>query len=104
MPTLTYINPGKSFVRSTLLLLAVAGAGFIAGASWHNPISSRDVSVAFARPAQAAESDFRNPLPALSIVAAAGADEAGRSYAERISEPRECDPAQGISTACLFMD
>ena len=101
MPTFTYPSRGRSFVRSTILLLAVAGAGYVAGALLHNPASPRDVSVAFATPARAAQSNFRDPLPGTVALAAV---EWGRSDVERIPEPRECDLLQGISTACLFMD
>ena len=104
MPTFTYPNRESSFVRSTVILLAVAGTGYVAGALLHNTVSSRDDSVAFARPVQAAKSNLRDPRPATGTVAAAGAVEWGRPDSERIPEPRECDLVHGISIACLFMD
>ena len=104
MPTFTYPNRERSFVRSTVILLAVAGTGYVAGALLHNTVSSRDDSVAFARPVQAAKSNLRDPRPATGTVAAAGAVEWGRPDSERIPEPRECDLVHGISIACLFMD
>jgi len=104
MPTFTYPNPGRSFVRFAVLLLAVAGTSYFAGARFHSPISSRDVSAAFATPALAAESNFTNPLQATGIVAPARADERGRFDGERIPQPRECDLPKGISTECIFLD
>jgi hypothetical protein len=104
MPTFAYPNRGRSFVRSTVVLLAVAGTGYIAGAFFHNLESSRDNSAAFAHSAQAAEFNIRDPLPATGNVAPAYADGRDRSDGGRIAEPRECDLAKGISTACLFMD
>jgi hypothetical protein len=35
MPTFTYPNRGRSFVRSAVLLLAVAGTSYVAGALLH---------------------------------------------------------------------
>jgi hypothetical protein len=98
MPTFTYTLRGRSLVRSTLILLTVTSAGYVAGAFLH-PGSSRDVSAAFAAPVQAAESNFRDSLITSSFVARPAAEEWSR-----IPEPRECDLAGGISSACLFMD
>jgi hypothetical protein len=102
MSTFTYPNRGRSFVRSTVLLLAVAGPCYVAGAFLHNTVSSRDSAV-FARPVQAAEFNPQDPLPASGTVAPA-AVEWSRSDGERISQPRECELAQGIATECVFMD
>jgi len=85
-------------------LLAVAGASYMVGAFFHNPVSSRDVSAAIAGPAQAAESNFANPLQATGIVVPARADDRGRFDGERIPQPRECDLPNGISTQCIFLD
>src|SRR6516164_8468009 len=69
MPTFTYPNPGRSFVRPAILLLAVAGTSYVVGVLLQNPISSRDVSALLAAPAQAAESNFANPLQVTGTVA-----------------------------------
>jgi len=92
----------RSIVRPIALVLAVAGAGYVAGALLHGTAPVRGESAAFAPSAQAALS--RDPLPAIGTVPPAGAVEWGRSVGERIAEPRECDVVNGISTACLFMD
>jgi hypothetical protein len=94
----------RSIVRPIVHVLAVAGAGFVAGALFHNLVSSRDVSAAFATPARAAESNFRDALPAIGTAPSADTVDWDRSDREQISEPRECDVAEGITTACLFMD
>ena len=104
MTTPSYTFQGRSIVRRTAAIVAVAGAAFFAGALSHSPISFRDVSMAFAEPARAAQISLREAIPATGTVAPAGADESGRSEGERMFEPRECDLAKGISTACLFMD
>jgi len=102
MTTPMYAAHRRSIVRPIALVLAVAGAGYVAGALVHGTSSPRDGSTAFARSAQAAEP--RDSLSASGIVLPANAVDWDRSYRERISEPRECDVAKGISTACLFMD
>lgn len=101
MPTPVYAAQGTSIVRRTAVALAVAGVVviFIAGALVRSPIGSRDVSAAFARPAEAAAPAIHTAPLATGTVAPAAADEW-----DRISEPRECDLANGISTVCLFMD
>ena|SRR5215813_7051132 len=104
MATFIYPNRGRSFVRSTVLLLAVAATSYVAGALSHNPTSSRDVSATFSTPARAAELSFPDPLSALGSVAPAIGDALGWSDGERIPQPRECDLAKAISTECLFMD
>lgn len=108
MATFDYPIRGKSFARSTVLLLAVAGAGYVAGAFSHNTESSRDDSASFARPAfarpvQAAESNPRGPLSASGTATPAVVDWS-HSDGVRVSQPRECDLAQGISTECMFLD
>jgi hypothetical protein len=108
MPTFTCPNFGRSFVRCSVLMLAVAGTGYAAGALFQNPLSSRDVSAAFAapafaRPAQRSQSD-RDDSPAATDAIPPTPAELGRFDAQRIFEPRECDLPRGISTACLFMD
>jgi hypothetical protein len=104
MTTPMYAVQGTSIVRRTAVVLAVAGAGFITGALLHSPIGFRDVSAAFAQPAQAAQSNLLQTTPATGTIAPAGADEWAPSDGERIFEPRECDLPKGISTACLFLD
>jgi hypothetical protein len=103
MPTVTYPNPGRSFARIAVLLLAVAGTSYVAGALFHNPISSRGVSAAFAAPAPAAGSNFANPLQAAGSAATAGIG-IGRFDLDQIPQPRECDLIKAISTECMWMD
>jgi hypothetical protein len=91
----------RSIVRPIALVLAVAGAGYVAGALFHGIAPVRGESAAFATSAQAAES---RPLFEGGTIPAADAIDWSRSDRERILEPRECDLAKGISTACLFMD
>ena len=98
------MQPRRSFVRRTALLLAIAGAGYLAVALFHDTASFDDGSAAFAQPAQAAASSHRELLPATRAVPPAGAVDWGRSGGELIQNPRECDLEKGISTACLFMD
>ena len=95
---------GRSIARRTAVVSVVAGAAFIAGALSHSPIGFRDVSTAFAQPARAAQSNFRERMLVSGTIAPADADERARSEDERIFEPRECELAKGISIACLFMD
>ena len=99
-----YAAQGRSIVRRPAAVPAIAGAAFIAGALLHSPIWFRDVSAAFAQPAQAAQSNFPKATPGTGTISTAGADEWGQFEGERIFEPRECDLSGGISTACLFMD
>ena len=102
MTTPMYPAHRRSIVRPIALALAVAGAGYVAGALLHGTASPRDGSAAFAQSAQAAEP--RDLLPASRTVPAVDAVDWDRSDGERISEPRECDVAKGISISCLFMD
>ena len=102
MTTPMYPAHRRSIVRPIALVLAVASAGYVAGALLHGTTSPRDGSAAFARSAQAAEP--RDPLSTSGTITAAVAVDWDRSDRERISEPRECDVPKGISTACLFMD
>lgn len=104
MPNFTYASRGRSFVGRTFLVIAIAGTGFVAGALFHNPASSRDASAPFASGVQAAQSSFRDASTTTGTVAPAVTGEWTRSDGERIAEPRECDLASGIATACLFMD
>ena len=102
MTTPLYSAHRRSMVRPIALVLAVASAGYVAGALLHGTTSPRDGSAAFARSAKAAEP--RDPLPASSAVRPANAVDWSRFDREGFSEPRECDVPKGISTACLFMD
>lgn len=104
MTSRLYAAQGRSIARRTVAVLVVAGAAFIAGALSHSPIWFRDVSTAFAQQARAAQSNFRERMPVTGTIASADVDEWARSEGERIFEPRECELAKGISTACLFMD
>ena len=99
MTTTMYSTHEKSIVRTTALVLAVAGAGYVAGAILQGTTPVRGESAAFA---QSAES--RDLLSAGGIVPRTDAIDWDRADRERISQPRECDVAKGISTACLFMD
>src|SRR5262245_18141612 len=103
MSSFTYTTRQKSFVRF-MLLLGVAGAAFLAGSPWQEPTSPRDVSAVFAPPAEAAESNSREPLPAIRAVEPAGTDTADRSGGGFDSQPRECDRSSGLSTECVWLD
>jgi len=85
-------------------MLAVAGAGFVAEALWHNPMSSRDVTDAFASPARAAEPNIQDQLRATAIAPPASTDGIGQFDGEQIPQPRECDLAKGISIECMWLD
>jgi len=104
MTSRLYAAQGRSIAGRTVAVLVVAGAAFIAGGLSQSPISFRDVSTAFAQPARAARSNFRERMPVTGTIAPADFDEWARSEGERIFEPRECELAKEISTACLFMD
>ena len=104
MPTFTYSSFGRSFLRSTIVLLAVAGSSYVAGALSHNAGTSRDASAAFAPPARAAASNFLDSIPLTDTIPAAHTIEFSGIDGERIQDPRECDMLNGISTACVFMD
>ena len=104
MTSRLYAAQGRSIAGRTVAVLVVAGAAFIAGGLSQSPISFRDVSTAFAQPARAAQGSLREVMPAPRTIAPARADGWGRSEGEQIYDPRECDLARGISTACLFMD
>jgi hypothetical protein len=88
-----------SIARRTTVALAVAAVSFIAGALVHSATASREVSAEFARPAEATQSAIQNAPAAIVNRGPASAAEW-----DQIAEPRECDLANGILTACLFMD
>lgn len=92
----------RSIVRPIAFVLAVASAGYVGAAFFHGTAPLRGGSAAFAQAAQAAEP--RDPLSASGIVPRTEAIDWDRGDPERISQPRECDVARGISTTCLFMD
>lgn len=102
MTTAMYPAHRRSIVRAIALMLAVSGAAYVAGAFFHGTAPLRGESAAFVQSVQAAEP--QDPLPASGTVPSVYAIDWGRSDRERISQPRECDVANGISTACLFMD
>ena len=104
MATFAYEDREASFVRSTVLVLAIAATAYVAGALLQFPVSSHDASVTFSQPVQAAEPMFRARTPGADTVPPASAVEWGRSDGELIPQPRECDMARGISNECLFMD
>jgi hypothetical protein len=93
---------GRSWSSAAVLLLAVVGTSYVAEALVDAAVSSRRDSASFVKPATATE-PRRDSLPGSSIVAPPVVD---WSQAEggHISQPRECDMAQGISTECTFMD
>jgi hypothetical protein len=108
MSTFAYPNRGTSFVGSTVLLLAVAGTSYVAGALLHDPVRSPGISptyagAAFASPLMPDVSLARDPVPTTVEFPMATA-ETGQFDGERIVQPRECDLVNGVSTACLFMD
>ena len=92
----------RSIVRPIALLLAVAGAGYVAGAFFHGTAPLRGGSAALVQSVQASEP--RDPLSANDTVPPADAIDGVQSDRERMSQPRECDVAKGISIACVFMD
>lgn len=102
MTTRMYSAHRRSVVRPIALLLAVAGAGYAAGAFFHGTAPLRGGSAALVQSVQASEP--RVPLSANGAVAPTGAIEWAQPDRERMSQPRECDVAKGISTACVFMD
>ena len=102
MTTRMYSADRRSVVRPIALLLAVAGAGYVAGAFVHGTAPLRGGSAALIQSVQASEP--RDPLSANGVVAPTGAIDRVQSDGERMSQPRECDVAKGISTACVFMD
>jgi hypothetical protein len=63
MTTTAYPPRGRSILRSTAVLLLIAGTGYVAGALMHGTFATRDASVAFAQPIRPAESNFRQPEP-----------------------------------------
>ena len=93
----------RAIARRTLLVLAIAGAGYAAGVFFHGPDTGRSEAAAFAAPAQAAEPNRRAPATTSVSVPPAAAVDLG-SDDGRIQDPRECDVAKGIEYACMFMD
>jgi len=90
---------------ATVVLLAVAATGYVAGAFVQDSLQQSNNSMAFAQPVRAAETNSGDaPLAAATLAAFSGADESTRSHTERIADPRECDLGKGISTACMFLD
>jgi hypothetical protein len=92
-------------MRSTVVLLAIAGVGYAVAALVHDSLPFPNDPVAFARPAHATESNS-NFAPPVAATMATMSDTAGprRFDPEWTETPRECDLGKGISTACLFMD
>jgi len=103
MPTFTYTLRGRSLLRSTLLLLTIAGAGYVAGGFLDNTGSSRDASAAFAPPVRAAESNLHDALRTTGTAPPTDIG-IGQFGGEQIPQPRECDLTNAISTECLWMD
>ena len=68
MATFAYEDRETSFVRSTVLVLAIAATAYVAGALLQFPVSSHDASVTFSQPVQAAEPMFRARTPGADTV------------------------------------
>jgi hypothetical protein len=96
---------GRSITRSTVVLLAVAAMGYVAGALVHDKLPPPNDSVAFAQPVRAAGTNSYTASPAAASPATVP-DASGlfRFDAARTDDPRECDLLNGILTACVFMD
>ena len=100
-----YSGRGRSGIRSTIVLLTIAGMGYIAGAVIHGSLPPSNEPVALARSASAAETNSGNGLPAaVPLPTLRGAHESRGLDADGVENPRECDLLKGVSTACLFMD
>ena len=104
METFKHPHCASSFVFSIALLLAVAVTACVAVALVRNTTWSGEHSAAFARPLQVPESSPRDRLSQSSTVGPVARKEGSSSDGERISQPRECDLAKGITTECIFMD
>ena len=103
MSTFIYGNSGRSFARSIAVVAAVTLTAYVAVALVRNTTWSSDNSAPFVRPVHAAESIPRDLLPT-TLTGSSRRIEWSPSDAAQISQPRECDLAQGISTDCVFMD
>jgi len=105
MSTLTFqadSNP-RYRVRSTIAALAIAAAGYVAGALVQPALAPRGEAVAIAQPTRAAQIEARDhPAPHWSI--APSADDSRAFDAEWTLTPRECNLDTGIATACMFPD
>ena len=100
-----YPGRGRSAMRPTVVLLTIAAAGYFAGALVHGSLPPSNDAVAFARPVQAAEANSGGAFPvAAPLAAVPRAVDSRWSDAEWMANPRECDVAKGIATACVFMD
>ena len=102
MTTSRYSAHRRSIVRPIAFLLAVASVGYVGAAFFQATAPVSGESAAFTQSAQAAEP--RDLLSESGIVPRTDTVDWDRADPERISQPRECDVAKGISTACLFMD
>src|SRR5215471_14032419 len=104
MSTLTFqadSNP-RYRVRSTIAALAIAAAGYVAGALVQPTLAPRGEAGAIAQPARAAQIDARGPAPTLTFVPRA--DDSRALDPEWTLSPRECNVELGITTACMFLD
>ena len=102
---------GRSITRSTVVLLAVAAMGYVAGALVQDKLPLPNDSVAFARPVRAAETNSNTAPPAAASPATVPDADGWRSseaewtdHSPWTDHSRECILEKGISTECAFMD
>ena len=103
MKTLAPARRAKPLVRSTVVLLALTGAFYVAGLLTDSATAMREGSPAFASPVQAAESPAR-AMPEASAIFTPADIGPTKPDVERIENPRECDAVHGVTIACVFMD
>lgn len=97
MPTSIPPSRRKSLVASTVLVPSVVCTAFVAAVVFFTP-PSHGVSSTFTQPDKMAAPYLRNATSANSN----GAPQTAKL--NLVPEPRECDLANGIDTACLFLD
>ena len=92
--------------RATIAALAMAAAGYFAGAVVQSLRAPNNEPAAFAERAQAAGINLRDAGQAAGapFAIAPSADASRRVDAEWLGTPRECNLEKSISTACIFMD
>jgi hypothetical protein len=95
---------GSSNTRSTAAIVFVAAIGYVAGALVQDSLPRPNDQVAFAQPVRSAKPNSDDTLAAGATATEPRANKLRRSDANGTEDPRECDLAKGISTACIFMD
>jgi len=92
--------------RATIAALAIAAAGYVAGAVVQSTLAPSTAPSAFAQQARAAGINSRDAEPpaASTFAIAPSADASRRLDPEWSETPRECNLQKGIATACIFMD